>query len=303
MRRRRIVLLTLAALAVGGVVTASLLVWRPLPGCALENVPELAAPLRSQAEHDRLYAQVPFVIEAGGPAGSQDGGRAIVLGMRHTSDESDPQIAALRARFAALRPTLVLVEGRLGWHFGGTASLLPRFGESGEAAALAAATGVRCRSLEPAANDEVADVASEFTPAQVVAFYFLRVFTSERDAEKWSGPELDAEALALLSKRGRRTGFPEALLDLAAMDAFWNEQRPDSAPADWRDLPQSALYRQRAGTWLQRIAERINAFRDRHFVAAIAEGVAAGERVLAVCGSSHAILFEPALRAALAQGR
>ncbi len=265
-------------------------VWSPLDSVVLAKVPALAAPLRTPAEHDAMQ-RWPYVIEVEG-----ERGLTLVVGLRHTNDPEDPQIAELRRRFSAFAPTLVLVEGRLGWHFGGAASLLQRFGESGEAVTLAVTAGVPYASMEPDAAAEVIDAVEAFGPAKTLAFYTLRVFVSERD-QGLLGDDLDAEAGALLRKRGARTGLAEALPDVAALDRFWAE---DGLPGlEWRTLPANALWRSGGDAWTHRIAERINAFRDRYFVAALVDAVNRGERVLAVCGSSHAILFEPALHAAL----
>lgn len=306
MRRRSIVLLTAAAGLGGAGLAAALGLWLPLASPVLASVPPLAAPLRTGAEHDALYGPADdpsaYVIDVAAPNRTAGrAGHALVLGLRHTNAEAAPQIAELRTRFAGFEPTLVLVEGRLGLHFGSSSGLLARFGESGEAVALAAAAGVPYQSLEPDPASEVADAVTAFSPAEVLAFYFLRVFTSER-GNSWPITELESEAAHLLGKRGSRTGLADALPDLAAMDAFWREHRPQAAPADWRELSAKALWRDPKGTWPARLAEHINRYRDRHFVAAIAAAVARGDRVLAVCGSSHAILFEPALRAAIGGG-
>jgi len=270
--------------------------WKPLPGVELGAVPALAAPLRTPAEHDAISdarEEWPITCELEGA-----GGAVIVIGIRHTQDPEDPQIRALGRFFQAFRPTQVLVEGRLGWWIGGTASVIERFGESGAAAVLAKQSGAPCHSLEPDFAEEVRDAVDGFGEQRTLAFYFLRVFVSERDAGVL-GDDIEAEAGALLRKRGRLTGLGEALPDLGAMDRFWNASYPPHP--DWRSLPREALWRTRSGSWTQEIAERINAFRDRHMVAAIADGARRGERVLAVCGSSHLILFEPALRAAVAR--
>jgi hypothetical protein len=189
------------------------------------------------------------------------------------------------------------VEGRLGWYFGSADTLLEQFGESGEAVALAHIAGVRFASLEPAFEAEAADAALSFGHEKTLAFYTLRVFIGDRDAGGLEGSDLDVVAGELLRKRGARTGLADALPDIAALDRFWAEHRPYQV--DWRELPEEALWRGSGDGWTHRLAEHINAFRDRYFVAALTDAVARGERVLAVCGSSHAILFEPALRASV----
>ncbi len=297
MRRSHVVLALGAAGAVALWLAAARWLWTPLDDAwAGSRVPpELAAPLRTDAEHDELYAAArwPLALELE-PGGRR--GAALVLGFQHTDDPADAQIAALRERFAAFGPTLVLVEGRLGWAVGGLAGATARFGESGAAAALARAADVRCETLEPAFDLEARDAAAVLGAERALAFYFLRVFVSDRDRGEL-GADVDAAAERLLAKRARRTGLEGTFRSLAALDAFW---RSESANAgEWRELPAEALWRDADGSWLARVAERVNAFRDRAMVARIAEAVDRGERVLAVVGGSHLVLFEPALRAAL----
>jgi len=300
MSRRRIALGIVLVLPCAGLALWPF-TWTPLPGVPLAEVPPLAAPLRTPQEHDRIQGdaeQLPIACTLEAPG---DGlGRCLVLGFRHTSDPDSEQIRALRKSFAELAPTLVLVEGRLGWHVGGDDSVIRRYGESGAAVVLAHAAGVPCCTMEPDFDAEVQDTADAYGPERTLAFYFLRVFVSERDAGLLGeGERQEAEAAALLRKRGRMTGLAAALPDLAALDRFWPGSEPPHP--DWRSLPKEALWRTAGEAWTQRIAEHVNAFRDRHMVAAILEGMRRGERILAVCGSSHLVLFEPALRAGAAK--
>ncbi|MFO1077440.1 MAG: hypothetical protein U1E73_06915 [Planctomycetota bacterium] len=300
-RTRRALVLVVVVVLVAAALVGRGLVWTPIPLLELAGVPPLAAPLRTPAQHDALYAQggeLPFVVECNGRSG-----QALVLGLAHTNDPASAGIAALRTRLLEFGPTLVLVEGTGGWHFGGVASLVERHGETGAAQALAQAIGARCRSLEPDPRAEVAHAIAAFGREKVLAFYFLRVFASDRDraGAAWTPAQLESEAQRLLRKRGASTGLGDALPDVAAFDAFWRADGP--AGQDWRTLPAEWLWRGNASSWLGAVAERINEYRDRHFVAGIAAGVAAGERVFAACGKSHAILIEPALRAAVSAGK
>lgn len=268
-------------------------VWTRVDAALTSLPPELRAPLRTKREHDertRGMGQQPYFVEGDG---------VLVVGCRHTSKPDDPQIAALEARFRDFRPTLVLIEGRLGWAWGGRDALLASFGESGFARALAWESGTPCQSLEPPFALEVEDAVGAFDAQKTLAFYTMRVFVSDRDQGSITKDNTNREAARLLAKRASRTGLASAFADLSAFERFWREEFPKGP--DWRELPAEALWRTHDGTWLGRIAERINRFRDRAMVGAIVAARASGERVFAVCGSSHAILFEPALRAALAR--
>ncbi len=296
MLRRKLLLATVTSTAVAllaiALWTEGACYWTPLTPEPLPEVPALPAALRTGSEHDALYPTVPR------PYALELHDRALVLGFEHTQDPSDPQLEVLRSRFAAWSPTLVLVEGRLGWCLGGPDALTERFGESGTAVGLAWRSGVRFATLEPSFEAEAADTAEAFGAERSLAFYFLRVFVGDRDGEGL-GSDRYAAALGLLRKRASRTGLDGTFADLAAFDAFWSANGL-TKHGDWRELPAEALWRDGAGTWLQRVAEHVNAFRDRHAVARVAHAVRGGERVLVVQGLSHTILAEAALRVAVA---
>ena len=296
--RRRPFLLLLASTAILIAAATPFVqpyVWSPLSTSDLvaTSPPELPAPLRTPAEHDAHYPDSRPRIFGLSPPGH---GTLTVLGCEHTSDPMDAQLAALRTQFDATDPTLVLVEGRLGWWLGGEDAMTRRFGESGTAAAIARARGIPVASLEPELAGEVGDAVAAFGAEKVLAFYTLRVFVAERDAGLL-GDDLDSEAEALLHKRARKLGLDGVLPDLAALDRFWADASPPHP--DWRSLPRELLWRAPDGPWPKRVAERINRYRDRHMVAVMTAAVARGERVLAVCGKSHLILFEPPLTAAI----
>lgn len=297
-RRLRIALFTVLLLA-SATLAIRPWVWSPIAGLRTAQRPAALVVTRSPAEHDAIHGSMdgPYLVELARPA---SGGTLRYYGTRHVVDPLEPRatatLDALRRGFAARRPSLVLIEGRLDWHFGGEAAAVQRFGEAGLTASLARAAGLPLRSLEPEFADEVAAAVAEFGARPVLAFYFLRVYASDRDRGEL-GSDRETSAAGLLRKRAARLGLASSFADLAEFDRFWSESA--AGQGDWRTLPAEALWRRADGTWLQRIAERINAFRDEHMVAVLLEALARGEDVFAVCGASHVILQEPALRAAL----
>jgi hypothetical protein len=297
-RRLRNVLLVLLTAAVAALALRPW-VWSPVEGVRPARRPSALAITRSAAEHDALHEAMdgPYLVEL---THRESGAVLRYHGTRHVVDPLEPRaiatLDALRRGFASRRPSLVLIEGRLGWHFGGEAAAVQRFGEAGLTASLARAAGLPLRSLEPELADELAAAVTEFGARPVLAFYFLRVYVSDRDRGELGG-DRNASAAALLRKRAARLGLASSFADLVEFDRFWSES--SAGMGDWRTLPAEALWRRADGTWLQCIAERINLFRDEHMVAVLLEALARGEDVFAVCGASHVILQEPALRAAL----
>src|SRR5262245_59450778 len=262
-------------------------VWSPgAPAYSLPAERE-AMPLperfRDSAEHDRVRSAhpEPYVLELATAKGV-----LLYYGAHHTSDPADPELADIRARWAAFRPTVALCEGRARGYLLGP--LFPRLTGTSEAALvheLARADGVPLHSLEPEYADEVLQLLRRFRPADVALFFTLRVYWSE------SGGKAD-EGLAeeLRGKRCDVDGLRTALPDLAAMDAAW---KAVTAEGDWR-------------TWtgempgvLHAIDDASRAVRGEHMARVLIELVERGERVLAVVGSGHVIRQEWALRSAL----
>jgi hypothetical protein len=262
-------------------------VWSPgAPSYAL-TTERASAPLperlRDGAEHDRVRSQhpEPYLLELATAKGA-----LLYYGAHHTDDPADPQLADIRARWAAFRPTVALCEGRSRGYLLGP--VFPRLTGTSEPAVvheLARAGGVPLYSLEPAYADEVLQHLRRFEPAHVALFFTLRVYWSE------SGGRAD-ERLAdeLRAKRCDVDGLRTALPDLAAMDATWGSI---TSAGDWR-------------TWtgempgvLREIDDASRVVRGEHMARVLIELVERGERVLAVVGSGHVIRQEWALRSAL----
>lgn len=281
----RLVLVCLLALLALGL--HAWFVWSPgAPTYALASARE-AQPLperfRDGAEHDRVRGEhgEPYVLEL-----ATEKGALLYYGAHHSDDVEDPQLADIRARWAAFGPTVALCEGRARGYLLGP--LFPRFAGMPEPAvvhALARADGVPIYSLEPEYADEVLLLLQRFRPADLALFFTLRVYWSE------SGGTADEElAQELRAKRCDVDGLRTALPDLAAMDATWKAIVP---AGDWRTWSEGM-----PGV-LGEIDEASRAARGQHMARVLIELVERGERVLAVAGSGHVIRQEWALRRAL----
>jgi hypothetical protein len=281
---RLFALLLVAALTLGAHAWC---VWSPgAPSYTLaseRSEKSLPERFRDGAEHDRVRAEHPeaYVLEL-----TKGDGALLYYGAHHTDDLGDPQLADIRARWAAFRPTVALCEGRARGYLLGP--LFPRLTGMPEPALvheLARGNGVPLYSLEPEYADEVLLLLRRFQPADIALFFTLRVYWQE------SGGKAD-ERLAedLRAKRCDVDGLRTALPDLAAMDATW---KAITSEGDWRtwtgDMP---------GV-LHAIDEASRAARGEHMARVLIELVERGERVFAVVGSGHVIRQEWALRSAL----
>lgn len=250
----------------------------------------LSVRFRDGAEHDRVRAAhpEPYVLELADARPESRGGKLLYYGAHHDDDFGSPQLADIRARWAELRPTVALCEGRARGYLLGP--LFPRlFGqpESAEVHALGREHEIPLWSLEPDYAGEVALLLREFDAADVALFFTLRVYWSEARGE--ADEDLAEE---LRAKRTDVDGLREALPDLAALDAAWTRVAGSEA-GDWRTWTGAMPGR------LRDVDDASRAVRGEHMARVLLDLVEDGHRVLAVVGSGHVIRQEWALRAAL----
>jgi hypothetical protein len=218
------------------------------------------------------------------------GGAVLVFGAEHTRDPADPQLAEIRAAFDAFGPTAALCESRLGVMFPQLMDPVETFGEPGAVHALARRAGIPTWTLEPPDGALVRSLLAQgFTPEQVALYLALRpAFSSRRN-----GPHADAEGLVAdtLGERMAAPGLDGALGSVAEVEAAWRRQFPQGP--DWRDVSDEYGLPGYLG------ALDANLARDEHLVRCAVDLVRRGKRVFIICGSSHAVKIEAALREVL----
>ncbi len=270
-----------------------LLAWRftwrsPAYYTAYGNV-DLPAPVLTQEQYEAVHATFPrpYVVEV-----EYGGGGALLYGASHTKDPADPQIADIRRRWRTFRPTVALVEGRLGFLIDRVQDPVEAYGEAGEANALARRDGVPVYTWEPPRETEVALMLEKHPKERVALFYVLRPYFSNLRHGRPQDP--DAWIEEFRASRTQLPGLEGTLPSVAAVDEMW--RRDFARLPDWRDT--SDAYG--LPGYLADLARDSNAVRDEHFARVIVDLARKGERVFAVAGSSHAVKLEPALKGALA---
>lgn len=298
---------TLSALALGflGLGVLTLLVMRPrwgeLPYYEPIEPPRFAATFRTMAEH-RVHMEGrswPYVLALGPSGSSAVAGPALLYyGSWHTRDPDDPQIAEMRELWEEFEPTVAVTENRLGFYLGALGDGVGMHGEFAIAGELGRRAGIPVYTLEPSWAVEVETLKREFTVEDLIVFYTLRVYLSERDGT--AAEKRDALAEHLLGKRAGRAGLGrEYVPDLARLDEVWLDRF--TGLGDWRTLPPEAVHPSDEPTRLQHIANRVNEVRDEHAAAVILDLLAKGERVFGIAGGSHVVKQEPVLRAGFSE--
>ncbi|UQA59183.1 hypothetical protein [Polyangium aurulentum] len=220
----------------------------------------------------------PYVVDAGS---------IVVFGATHTRDPADPQLATLESAFEKLAPTVVLVEGRLGFLLPGIMDPVVHHGEGGKANALARAAGARVYNWDLPKDVLARRLVEKFTQEQVSLYVVLLPYFSKLRFGKPASPDdFVAEFL-------HRAAIPElggAIRSVADIDRVW--QRDFPGKPDWRDTSDEYGL----PGYLGAMMAASNDARNEHLVRLLLHLRGQGERVLAVTGSSHAACVEPALR-------
>lgn len=293
-RTRRIFVAGLLALMVLAGV-ASRFAWFAPPGF----VPATGIPIRgATADHDSrvglLERDAPYVLHVVSDAG-EPRGELVYFGSVHSKDADHPQLTELRRVWDRFRPTVALVEGRFGFFVGTARQGIGIFGEGASVYSLAERDDIPLYTLEPPSEIEIAALRECGDDTQVALFRVLNGYVSARRG----GPVSDFKIGRLLSKRA--SPLTNALPGIAALDAYFASQFPESP--NWRDIPEQATWPSPGGTWMNAMARRANSVRDDHFVRSLVDLTRRGERVLAIAGRSHVVVWEPVLLESLAPDR
>ena len=253
---------------------------------------DLPVPIMTAMEYGAVISTHPrpyiFQVSAGT-------GAVLLYGAEHTKDPADVQIRDLQERWKTFGPSVALVEGRMGFLPPFVADPVRQFGESGAVYGLARNANIQAYTWELPLDREIAIGLSAQSRERVALFFVLRPYFSNLRHGRPADPEGFVEEYR--RKRTKWPGLENTLDDIAAIDAIWQRDFPETA--DWRDTSD----REGLPGYLGEIAVLTNAERDEHFARAIIDLVRKGRRVFAVAGSSHAVKLEPAIRGALMDGR
>lgn len=258
---------------------------------AWRRLPELAATAPS-ARCDRILSADgygllmdtharPYVFRA--PIGR---GEALVFGAEHVKDPAHGQCAEIVRAWDEFRPTVALVESRLGTMFPQLMDPVRTFGEPGLVHGLARRDGIRTYTWEPPTKTLIQSVLGQgFSKEQVALRMHLGPYFSNLRHGRPESPE--SFVRDTLAERNRWPGIEGVLGSVADIDAAWARAFP--AGPDWRDVSDQFGLPGFLG------AMDLNLARDRHLVSIVEELAAQGERVFVIAGSSHAVKVHPAL--------
>lgn len=226
--------------------------------------------------------QRPYVYEHRVPSG----GALLMYGAEHTRDPENPQVEDIRTRWSAFKPTVALVEGRLGFWMRPFVNPVKTYGESGWVAFLARQNQVPVYSWEPLPDSVNKALLNRYAPEQLALSRILNPYFSNLRYGKPASPEAYVEDVL---DRAAEFGVQDKFKSSADVDRYWRLYFPQGP--DWREVSdQWGL-----PGYLGEISDTRNWVRNSHLTCIVLELVRRGERVFVVAGSSHAVCVEPAV--------
>jgi hypothetical protein len=278
--RRKVLLWSVAVvLAIAAVLTTLTFTffWRS-PAYYLD-VAEAPGEGRMMPKRDyRVGHPEPYVYRAGD---------ALVFGSAHSRDPNHPQVPLIDRHWRELKPTVALVEGRLGFLFPGLMDPIRTYGEMGRVNALAKADGIPSYTWDPPWETTATELTRSHPRERVAIYYVLRPYFGTVRFGRPDSPEKFVEEYL---DRASIPALKGSIGSVADIDRIWRRDFPDGP--DWRDLSDEEPL---AG-WLSDIAYASEDLRNVHLIRVIHTLLRKGERVFVICGSSHAVVIEAALR-------
>ncbi|TDO26468.1 hypothetical protein [Sediminibacterium goheungense] len=244
-----------------------------IPQNAYNTADSIVPFLQYTGEHER-----PFLVETK---------TAIVFGATHTKDRKDPQLIQMENLWSEFKPTIALVEGRLGFLLPPFMDPVQELGEGGMLKALAHRDGVKIMNWDLSKKALADSLQLYFTREQIALQQILNPYFGNLRFGKPSSPDGFIEEYI---KRAAYVGLEDSIKTVADIDRIWVKYFP--AGPDWRETSDEYAL----PGYLAKLMATSNDIRNRQLVASIKELVKKGERIFIVCGSSHAYCIAPAFK-------
>ena len=247
-----------------------------------------AGRILSFAEYATIRHPTPYRVEVG-----QDGSRLVLLGGHHSTDPADPIFGLIDTEFSRLSPTFALHEGTPPAVEPEREIAIRRHGEAGLVTHLAARAGIATASMDIPLAEEASLLRRKIGPGNALVFLVVRQLAS------YNRKTLRMEFGAYFGE------FFETIapaLDLTTID--WPLIEAEHTRLLGRPLTTGRVTGRETNPMLnelptQRIARWSNRRRDEYMLRRLLDAVRAHPRVFATVGVTHAVMLEPALRAAV----
>ena len=267
------------------------IMWKSPPHYKVNNSVKLEEPIMDMKTYETIWQthRRPYIFSVK----SKQGGEVHVLGVEHVGDPNHPQCETIRNVWYEKKPTVALVEGKLGFLFTWIQNPIEKYGEGGLTSSLAKNDDVDIYSWEPTRNDEIELLKQKYPVEKIALFYSFRPYFSNMRHGKPSNPEEKLQEY--LDDRTDYNYIRDIYSSWEELDSIWSNDFPELA---WRDYSDEIGWPE---GYLFDIANDSNLARDEHLIQTIVELVRNGEIVFATVGSSHAPRIEKSLKFAIEQ--
>lgn len=266
---------------------------RSMPSTPVDRILAFEDYLRRRHPTPYVVALEGKPAVAGDTVARDESVRLLLFGVRHSSDPSDPLFPRLAESFAAFAPRLALHEGTPPALEAERETAIRRHGESGLLRHLSEGAGIRCESMDIALDEEARRLLTRHPPRDLVVFFVVRQLASFN--RKTARMDFDAyfrDFFDLISP-----GLGLGRLDWPLVQR--EHQRVFGFALVPRQVDASLTDPTRTEVLTQRIARDSNRMRDEWMLKGLLQATRAHRRVFATVGVTHAVMLEPALRAAL----
>lgn len=220
----------------------------------------------------------PFIVE---------GDNYVIIGAPHTRDPRDPGLRLIHQKWNSLKPTVALVESRLGFLIPYFMDPVKNLGEGGLVKKLANKAGIPIYTWDLRKEELAIALQDSFSKEQIALSQILNPYFSNLRFGKPASPENFIQPfLERAAYLGQEAGFRNA----ADVDLAWKKYFPQGP--DWREVSDE----KELPGYLSAVMARSNDLRNLHLVRVVKELRSKKERVFLLCGSSHAFCIAPAFR-------
>ena len=214
---------------------------------------------------------------------SKSGGKVIVIGTDHVNNPDHIQFDSIRYYWKKHKPTVALVEGRLGFFFSWIHNPIKKYGESGLTSELSKKNNAALYTWEPSREDEIEILIEKYSAKKLAMFYSLRPFFQLPKKERNIDNLKD-----LIEERTDYKYLKNSIINWQEIDSIW---KVDFPKLNWKTYNSNYGY----PGYLHDIWNSSNLARDKHMIDIILEQIKEGETVFVTMGASHAPRIEKTL--------
>lgn len=259
--------------------------WKSPSFYKTENKTELRIPIMNMETYMNMVNdhRRPYIYSVD----SKSGGKVIIVGVTHTNDQSESHFDSIRYYWKKYKPTVALVEGRLGFFFSWIHNPIKKYGESGLTSKLAKADNVDLYTWEPSREDEIEMLIKKHSVKKLAMFYSLRPF--------FQLPESERNQNNLQNLIEERTNYKALENSISKWQEIDSILKIDFPKLNWKTFNSGYGY----PGYLHDIWNDSNLARDKHMINIISEQVNKGKTVFVTMGASHAPRIENALKSVI----